>query len=91
MKAALEELIDQMITQGILFEEGIKEFEKRFILDMLSRQHNNLSKAATALGIHRNTLTKRLREYKQDSSPRNNGRRQVARRKKTGSAARRKS
>ncbi len=85
MKAALEELIDQMITRGILFEEGIKEFEKRFILDMLSRQQNNLSKAATALGIHRNTLTKRLREYEQDSSPRKNGRRQVARRKKTAS------
>ena len=87
MKAALERLIDQMISQGILFEEGIKEFEKRFILDMLSRQKNNLSKAATALGIHRNTLSKRLREYSQTSNP-VVAHRQIAPRKKARSRSR---
>lgn len=63
MKAELDLLIDQMITRGILFEEAVKEFEKNFILNVLSRQNNNLSKAAEVLGIHRNTLSKRLLEY----------------------------
>ncbi len=88
MKAELEELIDQMITRGILFEEAVKEFEKNFILKVLSRHNHNLSKAAEALGIHRNTLSKRLLEYGHVNG--NNGfghtnghkRRQVAPRRK---------
>ncbi len=63
MKAELESLIDQMITRGILFEEAVKEFEKKFILKVVSRHKNNLSKAADELGIHRNTLSKRIGEY----------------------------
>jgi Fis family transcriptional regulator, factor for inversion stimulation protein len=63
MKAELETLVDQMITRGILFEEAVKEFEKRFILSVVHRHHHNLSKAASELGIHRNTLSKRLQEY----------------------------
>ena len=61
MKAELEELIEQMISRGILFDEAVKEFEKKFILSTLTRHNNNLSKAATALGIHRNTLAKKVK------------------------------
>ena len=63
MKTELEAIIDQMITRGILFDEAVKEFEKNFILKVLGRHNNNLSKAADALGIHRNTLSKRMLEY----------------------------
>ncbi|MDQ3012127.1 MAG: hypothetical protein M3X11_15640 [Acidobacteriota bacterium] len=63
MKAELESLVDQMITGGILFDEAVKEFEKRFIQKVVNRHHNNLSKAADELGIHRNTLSKRIGEY----------------------------
>lgn len=63
MKAELESLVDQMISRGILFEEAVKEFEKKFILKVVSRHNNNLSKAADELGIHRNTLSKRVGEY----------------------------
>jgi DNA-binding NtrC family response regulator len=63
MKAELEALVDQMISRGILFEEAVKEFEKSFILKVLNNHNHNLSKAADTLGIHRNTLSKRLQEY----------------------------
>ncbi|HEV2669146.1 MAG TPA: helix-turn-helix domain-containing protein [Blastocatellia bacterium] len=63
MKTELEAIIDQMISRGILFDEAVKEFEKNFILKVLDRHNNNLSKAAEALGIHRNTLSKRMIEY----------------------------
>jgi DNA-binding NtrC family response regulator len=63
MKAEMDQLIDRMINGGILFEEALQEFEKQFILKVLSRHNNNLSKAALALGIHRNTLSKRLEQY----------------------------
>jgi len=63
MKTDLERLIQQMISQGILFEEAVREFEKQFILQVLARHNQNLSRAATELGIHRNTLSKRLAGY----------------------------
>ena len=63
MRNQIEQIIEQMIGGGILFEEALQEFEKLFIQNMLTRHNNNLSKAAVALGIHRNTLSKRLAEY----------------------------
>lgn len=65
MKTELEQLVEQLIGKGILLDEAIKEFEKKFILSTLARHDQNLSKAAVALGIHRNTLSKRLVEYTQ--------------------------
>src|SRR5262245_36877092 len=63
MKTELEAIIDQMITRGSLFEQPGNEFDKNFILIVLDRHINSLSKAADALGIHRNTLSKRMLEY----------------------------
>jgi DNA-binding NtrC family response regulator len=51
----------------------VKEFEKNFILKVLSRHNNNLSKAAEALGIHRNTLSKRMLEYANSVNGNGNG------------------
>jgi Fis family transcriptional regulator, factor for inversion stimulation protein len=82
MKAELETLVDQMITRGILFEEAVEEFEKRFILSVVNRNHNNLSKAASELGIHRNTLSKRLGEYKNTTNAKRHRRRQLVHRNK---------
>ncbi len=86
MKAELEALVEKMISGGIYFEEAVKEFEKQFIYQTVARHSNNLSKAAVILGIHRNTLTKRLQEYEgvKPAAPVTNGkRRQVAPRRKT--------
>ena len=63
MKQELESLVAQMIEKGILFQEARREFEKRFIARMLQRHRGNLSKAARDLGIHRNTLGKKIEEY----------------------------
>ncbi len=71
MKAELESLVDQMIMRGILFDEAVKEFEKKFILNVLDRNNNNLSKAADELGIHRNTLSKKVGEYQNGSNGHN--------------------
>jgi len=85
MRAELEELIDQMISHGILFEEAVQEFERRFILNIVSRHNHNLSKAAAALGIHRNTLSKRLEQYQNGTCLNNHVRRQIAPRHKRSS------
>ena len=73
VKDQLEGLVSQMVERGILFDEAIGEFEKRFIKRVLDRVQGNQSRAAELLGIHRNTLSRKLMEYKLD------GRRQVSR------------
>ena len=66
MKDQLEGLVSQMVERGILFDEAIGEFEKRFIKRVLDRVDGNQSRAADILGIHRNTLSRKMVEYKLD-------------------------
>jgi Fis family transcriptional regulator, factor for inversion stimulation protein len=64
VKQELDSLISQMVDRGILFSEARREFEKRFIARVLQRHRGNLSRAAKDLRIHRNTLGKKIVEYK---------------------------
>ena len=66
MKDQLEGLIAKMIDGGILFDEAVGDFEKKFIKRVLDRTAGNQSKAAQLLGIHRNTLSRKIGEYKLD-------------------------
>ena len=66
MRDQLEGLILQMVERGILFDEAVGEFEKRFIKRILDRTNGNQSRAAELLGIHRNTLSRKMVEYKLD-------------------------
>ncbi len=67
MRDLLEKLIDEMIQTGILFEDATTEFEKQFILRVMEQHRGNISKAADILGIHRNTLSKRLEKYREET------------------------
>ena len=67
MKDQLEGLVSQMVDKGILFDEAVGEFEKRFIKRVLDRTNGNQSRAAQVLGIHRNTLSRKIDEYKLSS------------------------
>jgi DNA-binding NtrC family response regulator len=62
VKDQLEALINRMIDNGIQFPEAISEFEKRFIQRLLEKNNGNMSKTAAALGIHRNTLSRKREE-----------------------------
>ena len=64
MKQQLEALVTEMVDKGILFDDAKREFEKRFIARVLQRHKGNLSRAAQDLKIHRNTLGKKIEEYK---------------------------
>ena len=60
----LERLIEEMVDRGVQFEDAVHEFEKRFISRVLGRCDGSLTKAADELGMHRNTLTRKMGEYK---------------------------
>ena len=69
MKEQLESLINQMVEHGISYEDAVNEFEKRFIRKVLEKSNNNQSKTAQALGIHRNTLSRKIDELGLDHRP----------------------
>jgi DNA-binding NtrC family response regulator len=64
LKQQLEALVAEMIDKGILFADARREFEKRFIARVLQRHGGNMTRAARDLRIHRNTLGKKVEEYK---------------------------
>ncbi len=63
LREALERLVDDMVSKGVRYEDAQKEFEKRFISHVLAKSDGNLCKAATMLGMHRNTLSRKISEY----------------------------
>ena len=66
MKDQLESLVGNLVDRGIRLEEAVTEFEKKFIRRVLEGAKGNQSRAAKLLGIHRNTLSRKLGEYKLD-------------------------
>jgi len=59
----MKDLIEEMLDGQILLNEAMSEFEKLYIQKALKRCDNHLSKTAEMLGIHRNTLSKRVAAY----------------------------
>ena len=60
----LDKLVEEMVNKGVQFPDAVNEFEKRFIACVLGSCDGSLTKTADALGIHRNTLTRKMGEYK---------------------------
>ncbi|MDT4895791.1 MAG: Bacterial regulatory protein Fis family [Acidobacteriota bacterium] len=69
MRARLEALIDEMLDGQIMLDEALSEFEKLYIQKALSRHKEHLSRTANILGIHRNTLSKRVSTYRKQEPP----------------------
>ncbi len=64
MREQLNRLVDEMLTKGILYEDARREIERRFISRALARSNGNLSRAAGLLGIHRNTLSRKIAAHR---------------------------
>jgi DNA-binding NtrC family response regulator len=60
----LEKLVEDMVNKGVRFDDAVREFEKRFIARVLDGSSGSLTKTADALGMHRNTLRRKLGAYK---------------------------
>ena len=56
----------QMYKSNILYSEAVREFKKRFIMNVLQQNKGNQCKAARELGMHRNTLSRTISELKLD-------------------------
>ncbi|HEY0873975.1 MAG TPA: helix-turn-helix domain-containing protein [Vicinamibacterales bacterium] len=64
MRDQLDKLVQEMLDKGILYEDARREFEKMFISRALQRSRGNVGDAAEMLGIHRNTVARKITEYR---------------------------
>jgi DNA-binding NtrC family response regulator len=64
MYKLLEQLVAQMVEKGVHYEDALREFDRRFIATVVEKSDGNLCKAADALGVHRNTLSRKLKDLK---------------------------
>ena len=64
MRDRLEQLVGEMVDKGIRYEDAQREFEKRFITRVLRSATATSARPPTTLGIHRNTLTRKIQELK---------------------------
>ena len=60
----LEALVTEMVARGVHYEDARREFDKRFLASVIAKSDGNLCKAADALGVHRNTLARKIKELK---------------------------
>ena len=64
MRDQLEKLVQEMLDKGILYDDARREFEKMFIARALQRSKGNVGDAADLLGMHRNTVARKISEYR---------------------------
>jgi DNA-binding NtrC family response regulator len=64
LRDLLDRLVAEMIKGGITLDEGRQAFEARFIERVLDGADGHLGHAAEQLGIHRNTLSRKMLEYR---------------------------
>lgn len=60
LRRKIELLAETMLDGHILLSEAVEEFEKIYIERALERSNKNLSNTAALLGIHRNTLSRKV-------------------------------
>ncbi|MGE3276049.1 MAG: helix-turn-helix domain-containing protein [Vicinamibacterales bacterium] len=64
MRELLDRLVTEMVDKGIRYQDAQREFEKRFITQVVQQCDGNLGRAAGTLGVHRNTLARKMAELK---------------------------
>ena len=61
LQERLADLVDDMAAGGIRMDEAVRELEGQFLRRVLDDSRGNQTRAANALGIHRNTLRNKMR------------------------------
>ncbi len=69
MKETFERLVDHLMGNGFFLEEAVEILEKTMIQRTMERTRGNRSAAAKLLGIHRNTLQRKLDDYQLAARP----------------------
>jgi len=63
MKEKFEDLVNHLVGHGFFLEEVVELLERTLIEKTLERTGGNRSAASKLLGIHRNTLQRKMADY----------------------------
>ena len=63
MKEKYDGLVEHLLDGGLFLQQAIEILEKSMIERALARSNQNKCAAAKQLGIHRNTLQRKMVEY----------------------------
>ena len=91
MKDGFDGLVAHLLDGGLFLQQAIEILEKNMIQGALERNHGNQCCAAKQLGIHRNTLQRKMLAYAVGGTRPRVGRKPMARaghprKKKAGTA-----
>lgn len=64
LRELLEALVEALVTRGVPYDEARQAFEKRYIERALEEAEGSVSGAADVMGVHRNTVTRKMAEYR---------------------------
>jgi DNA-binding NtrC family response regulator len=64
VRDTLERLVSDMLDKGLHYEDVRRELEKLSITRALQRTKGSLGHAAELLGVHRNTIARKIAEYR---------------------------
>lgn len=68
MKRELDNLVTQMHSTGIRYDDAVRQFKRQYLLEVLRAHRGNQCKAAEELGMHRNTLSRTMAELELEVS-----------------------
>ena len=64
MRDALDRLVSVMLEKGLHYEDVRQELEKLSITRALQQSKGSVGEAADILGVHRNTIARKIAEYR---------------------------
>lgn len=67
LRENLGNLVSRMHAAGVSYAEAVGQFERQFLLEVLARHNGNQCRAAKTLGMHHNTLNKKLMSFGMNS------------------------
>jgi DNA-binding NtrC family response regulator len=66
MKQRFDVLVDDLVAAGFFLEQSVELLERALIERALNANKQNQSEASKVLGIHRNTLQRKMVQYSID-------------------------
>jgi DNA-binding NtrC family response regulator len=63
MKETFETLVDHLLEKGFFMQQAVEILERTLMARALERTEGNRSEASKLLGIHRNTLARKMKTY----------------------------
>jgi len=60
LNGQIDRLVTHLVRQGVTLAQARRSFERQFVLAALRQNDGNISRSASHIGLHRNTLRNKV-------------------------------